>query len=337
MVIVRRLLIVLVLLALIIVGIALVSPGTVNIERSIRINAPQATVFALANDFRNSEKWSPWSDIAPDVTEVEFSGSERGVGAIMTWESEDAQVGSGSQRITLSEPFRTIETALSFEGQGEAATGLALRRVDEQTEVTWSYRQEFGLSIPGRLIGRFLDGWIGPDYERGLARLKALAERLPSTDFAGLGVVEVDVSSVQLASVVTQSEPTTGAISQALGQAFYEVLSFIRENELQQAGAPLKISIGLTDVYRFQAAIPVTGNATSGPRVKLVESYSGPALKVSHTGPYAMLSETHYKVQSYMAALGYTPAGPEWESYVSDPQDVPVEELRTEIFYPIKP
>ena len=30
-----------------------------------------------------------------------------------------------------------------------------------------------------RYIGLMFDGWIGPDYEKGLARLKAIAETPP--------------------------------------------------------------------------------------------------------------------------------------------------------------
>ncbi len=337
MIILRRLLIVLVLIALIIIGFALISPDRVRVERSILIDAPRATVFALANDFRNSEKWSPWADIAPEVTEVTFSGARRGVGAAMRWVSEDAQVGSGMQTITASEPFDRIAVDLSFEGQGEATADYRFRDVDGQTEVTWAYAQVFGMSIPGRLIGRFLDGWIGPDYERGLSRLKTLAEQLPRDDFADLDVVELELEAMPLALIETGSEPAADAIAQALGQAFFEVLTFMRENELEQVGAPRKINLGVTDLYRFQAAIPVSGTTEVPGRVKVIDSYSGPALKINHIGSYASLSNTHEKALAYMAALGFEPSGPEWESYVSDPQTVAVDALKTEIYYPVRP
>ncbi len=338
MLLVRRLIVALVLIALIVVGFALISPDRVNIQRSITIDAPAATVFSQINDHRLFNRWSPWAEKAPEVTEVEFTGPGRGVGARMRWQSEDPNVGTGEQTITVSEAYERIEVALSFEGQGEAIATYELAPVDGQTQVTWSYKQHFGWSIPGRLIGRLLEKYIGPDYERGLARLKTQAEGLPAADFADLAIKEVSVFPQPLALVETAAEPTSGAIAQSLGQAFFQVLTFMGENGLEQDGAPRKISLGLDSLYRFQAAIPVAGVVEDGSGgVVVAESYQGPALRATHIGPYQELADTHAKINAYVAALGLERNGSEWESYIDDPQQVAVDQLRTEIFYPIKP
>jgi effector-binding domain-containing protein len=41
-------------------------------------------------------------------------------------------------------------------------------------------------------------------------------------------------------------------------------------------------------------------------------------------------------VSAYLAALGIERDGDAWESYVSDPAEVPEEELLTYVYYPVR-
>ena len=63
----KKILIALLVLAALIVMIGFFLPATVHVERSITIDAPPATVFALANSFRGFNEWSPWAEIDPDT------------------------------------------------------------------------------------------------------------------------------------------------------------------------------------------------------------------------------------------------------------------------------
>ena len=47
----------------------------------------------------------------------------------------------------------------------------------ERTRATWSFDMDVGMNPLMRWMGLIIDGPIGADYERGLARLKELAER----------------------------------------------------------------------------------------------------------------------------------------------------------------
>ena len=53
-----------------------------------------------------------------------------------------------------------------------------------RTTVVWGYRKDLGFNPVDRYRGLSLDGEVGPDYERGLARLKAFAEAPPNADAA---------------------------------------------------------------------------------------------------------------------------------------------------------
>jgi len=58
---------------------AATKPDTIHVERSISIGASQEKIFALINDFRQWEAWSPYNkDPAMKKT---YSGSAGGKGA----------------------------------------------------------------------------------------------------------------------------------------------------------------------------------------------------------------------------------------------------------------
>jgi effector-binding domain-containing protein len=70
--------------------------------------------------------------------------------------------------------------------------------------------------------------------------------------------------------------------------------------------------------------------------VRLMQTYGGKVLKVTHTGPYGGLANTYDMLKSYVAAYGLEKAADEWEQYVSDPGRTPADELVTVIYYPVK-
>ena len=338
MILVRRLVIVLAIVIAAIVAYAYTLPDSTRVERSIVIERPAATVFAQLNDFRRFQLWSPWADIAPDVTTVEYSGAERGVGAVMRWASESPDVGKGQQTITVSEPNQRLVTALVFDDFGENGAGFDLAPAGAGTEITWWLEQEHGMNPAGRLIGSMLDGWVGPSYERGLERLKTLAEGLPADDFAELDVAEVVVEPAVWLVRPTTSAPSADAISSALGAAFLDILTSIEATAaLTRNGRPIRIDHGVVSgEVRFDAALPVTGDGSpADSAVRRIDAYAGPALRARHLGSYTSLAGTHAAVRAYAAALGYEPAGALWERYVGEPGEVPDSELLTEVYLPI--
>ena len=138
------------------------------------------------------------------------------------------------------------------------------------------------------------------------------------------------------------SRPEPAAISDAMGAAYFEILSFIDRHGLQDAGAPLSITRGFSgSQLAFDAAIPVRGVSDATPRdgatVRLGLTHAGPVIRVKHVGSYRDLATTHRKIAAYLAAHGIERNGDAWESYVSDPGKVPEEKLLTYVYYPIRP
>jgi hypothetical protein len=172
---VGRLLVVLIGLAIVLALVSFLLPREVTVTRSIVIDAPPEEVFPHIDSLQAFDKWSPWAGIDPEMQQS-FSGPERGVGNRMEWSSDDPDVGSGSQEITVSIPNERVETALDFGEMGQGTAWLDLAAVPEGTEVTWGLLADMGLNPVGRYIGLMMDRWVGADYQRGLERLKEIVE-----------------------------------------------------------------------------------------------------------------------------------------------------------------
>ena len=173
---VKILLGILVTLAVLFVIGGMVLPSERHVERSVVVKADQAKVFSLVNDFREFNKWSPWATYDPEGTRYEFSGPAAGVGSKMSWTSEHPNVGSGTQEIVDSQPNTMVKSKLTFEGfETPSYATFTLEPADDGTRLTWSFDANLD-SMIGRYMGLMLEKWVGGDYERGLARLKELAE-----------------------------------------------------------------------------------------------------------------------------------------------------------------
>jgi uncharacterized protein YndB with AHSA1/START domain len=169
------------LLALALLGLGFALPDTARISRNTEIQAPPETVFALLNGFSRFNEWSPWAQLDPG-TRYRIEGPESGEGARHLWESDNPSVGSGSQEIIESQPPQRIVIQLIFSGFD--SDNLSIYELEplaggQATRLHWIYETD----VKGNLMGRYfllaLDGLIGANYERGLARLKALLESPP--------------------------------------------------------------------------------------------------------------------------------------------------------------
>lgn len=329
-----------VVLLVLLAGIGMLLPRHAHVERAIVIDAPAATVFALVDGFKQFQKWSPWAALDPNAN-YKIEGPEFGVGAKQTWVGDPETVGSGSQEIVAIEPGVSVTSRLDFGDRGLAIARFALAPAEGGTHVTWSLETDNGAGPIGRWFGLLMDRWVGPDYEKGLAGLKTLAEGMPKEDFADLAVATIDSVPMTVAYVASQSSKDSSAMGEAIGAAYAKVVAFMGAHGLKQAGPPITINTRWDDSgYGFDAAIPVDkAPAKAVPDdspVKVKQTYGGKALKIVFKGPYGGMPPSYAKLTAYMAARGYESAGPSWDEYVSDPGTTPEAELTTNIYQPVK-
>ena len=162
-------------LVVIFVGGGYLLPNEVTVQRQTVINAPQEKVFALVGGYKRFNEWSPWVELDPK-TQYTFEGPESGVGAKMSWASNNPNVGTGSQTITEHVPNFHVAVDLDFGAMGKSQAYWDLKPEGTGTSVTWAFKMKLD-GMMDRWFGLMMDRFIGPDYEKGLAKVKALAEK----------------------------------------------------------------------------------------------------------------------------------------------------------------
>ncbi len=157
--------------------IGFASPRVAKMERSTTINASPEKIWPYLNNLRSFvENWSPWTEKDPNAEHV-YNDISEGVGAHYSWKGEKKKVGEGSMEIKTSEPMNLIKVHLEFKGRGDAMAGWILRdNGDGSCQVTWDFESDNGMNPMARLFGRMMDKFLGPDYENGLSKLKAVCE-----------------------------------------------------------------------------------------------------------------------------------------------------------------
>jgi len=146
------------------------------VEREQRIEGAPSAVYERIVDFHRWQAWSPWDDIDPELWRG-YEGAEAGVGAVYEW-AGNRKAGTGKMTITAVEPAASVTIELQFlrpfKSKGTVVFTLA---PDGSTTVTrWTMTGRRTPMLRFFEIFSSMDKIIGPDFEKGLARLKADVE-----------------------------------------------------------------------------------------------------------------------------------------------------------------
>jgi uncharacterized protein YndB with AHSA1/START domain len=162
-------------LAAVFLGVGLVLPSGFKVQRSVTIAAPPDKVYAFIADPRQWKAWSAWNRRDPAM-QVQYAGAASGTGAQWSWQSRTE--GNGAMEFVAAEPGERVAYLLTFPDMGMRSKGeLRLAPEAGGTRVTWINEGDMGRSPVNRWFGLFMDRLVGPDFEQGLAGLKALAEK----------------------------------------------------------------------------------------------------------------------------------------------------------------
>jgi uncharacterized protein YndB with AHSA1/START domain len=146
-----------------------------SVARSTTIAAPAEKVYALIADPREWKRWTVWNQRDPAM-QIMYIGPPSGTGAGWAWKSKSE--GDGKMTFTAAEANRRLAYELYFPDFGTTSSGaLELAPEGAGTKVTWSINGDMGSNPLFRWLALFGDQLTGPDFEAGLANLKALAEK----------------------------------------------------------------------------------------------------------------------------------------------------------------
>ncbi len=160
------------------VGAAAMQPEDFSVQRSVDVKASPDKVAALIADFHIWEKWSPWEKLDPAMKKT-YSGPSSGVGAVYEW-AGNGDVGKGRMTVLSIDPGKSLKIKLEFLEPWVATntTEFALAASGDTTKVTWKMSgKNEGLMAKFFGMCMNMDKMVGSDFEKGLAALKALAEK----------------------------------------------------------------------------------------------------------------------------------------------------------------
>ena len=180
--IVKKILLVLAIIFVVIAAIGYIFfPSHIHVERKAMINQKQSVVYNYVNNLGNWNSWSPWYQL-DSAAKYSFEGPASGAGATFSWESQNKDVGKGSMKITDAMPDSVIKQDLNFMEEGTAKSSFRFAPEGNATSVTWAFDVEAGVNPLFRIMGGFMDGMLGKDFEKGLANLKIKVEAIPVND-----------------------------------------------------------------------------------------------------------------------------------------------------------
>jgi hypothetical protein len=168
------------------VAVVATRPSAYHVERRLEVAAPADLVFGVLNDLHQFAGvlvlfGSPWEKLDPDMQKT-FEGPAAGVGQSLAWNG-NREVGRGRMTIEESVPGRKVGMKLEFVEPMKSTSTCALDLAGTPTGsiVTWS--MEGNHNFVGKAFGLFMDmdQMLGADLEKGLARLKTVAEAAAKT------------------------------------------------------------------------------------------------------------------------------------------------------------
>ena len=157
--------------------LAVMKPDQFRVSRSAAIKAPPEKIFPLINDFKAWTAWSPYENKDPAMKRT-YGSSTSGKGATYAWEG-NSNVGAGNMWITdAPAPSKlTLELNMAKPIEAHNIVDFTLVPAGDTTTVTRVMRGE--APYFAKIIHVFfnMDKMVGGDFEAGLAKLKATAEK----------------------------------------------------------------------------------------------------------------------------------------------------------------
>jgi effector-binding domain-containing protein len=306
-----------VLLALLILLLVLmfVMPTSVNVEKSMNINAPQNMVYNAVNNLKTWETWNPWQAMDENMA-MSYGDKTTGEGASYSWTSE--KMGNGTYTITEAKPGTSIKSHMDFQDQGEGTGYWRFSEDGNKTNVIWGFDTKIGR--PMNLMAPFMKGSMKSTMKNGLNSLKEMVvDRYKEKIYSGYRVVEIDLPERHF--VMNRAEIPMSGMQQFYAQNLGNLFAKVQAADVEMDGMPCGLYFkwdeqsGTADMA---AAIPVKDEL----RLKGAMSHSipsGKALQIDYFGEYEHIGNAHNAIDDYMNDYGLLNNTPIIEEYVTDP------------------
>lgn len=302
-----------------------------QLERSIAILAPAASVFSNVKDFKNWPIWSPWI-LAEPRCKIVYADN----GKSYSWDGDI--IGSGEMELLDSVENKELRYRLTFLTPWKSTSSVSFR-FEERDGITNTYWTMEG-SLPFFLfwMKKTMLAAIGMDYDRGLRMLKDHIElgKVPSElRFGGLETVGgFDYAGVRTTCALSQ-------IAERMPADLEKVSSELKGAGIEVSGPPVcfydkfDIAEGSTT---YTIGLPTKRKAKAPPGLVAGRLPSLKAYAIHHRGPYRHVGNSwaagmmHTRAKLFAQSKKNVP----FEVYENDPRRVSEEETRTSVYFPIR-
>lgn len=322
--------------------LALFSTPSTHVERSLEINAPAETVWSKISEFKKWEKWSPWKEKDPTINNT-YTGTEGEVGSKMSWVSDSSGVGYMELLEVIPNEKMVAKLAFTEPWESSSEDTFTLSENEGKTTVTWADHMDIPfLARPIMLFmgmnNEKMDEMMGPDFEKGLQNIKALAESDNTTSSQEIAVTKEEVGEAKFLGIRHKT-----SMSEVLKQEFFatnfgKIFGVVSSQNIQMAGNSSCIYFEWNEVDSTAEAfpcVPVTNSLEEAPEgMEIVTIPAGNVVKASFKGSFTGAMAAHQKIAEYCTSNNIK-TGIVYEEYVNAATVTDENEMITNIFYQI--
>jgi AraC family transcriptional regulator len=138
-------------------------------------------------------------------------------------------------------------------------------------------------------------------------------------------------------ALVVRSRVARSEIATTIAEGLGKVFAHMAATGSTLAGRPFSryLSAG-PGLLTMEVGVPIAAAGTSGGEVEAVTLPGGPSAFAVHMGPYDRLQETYAAIERWMESAGVRAGGAPWESYITDPAELPnPADWQTDVYWPI--
>jgi len=316
----------------VLVIIAFILPKTYKVERVVYISADKDLIYSLTSNFNKWDLWVPWTKEMDSTAVFEIQGPDGQVGTIWKWKGK--KMGEGTMTATELIPGQLVAYDLSFNNGKYQSKGKVVIEAGDSCKVSWTDEGDLGYNPMARYMGLFMEKMMGPDFEKGLAKLKKIAEE--RKNWPKIEETKMPFQTVLL--IRDSAGPKT--FEKVMGNAFEEIIAYMKKNKNKQTGSPFAIYYKWDSVTFFSVmdiGIPVEKVEKGSGRIKFMNIPEQNVIKAVYFGPYDKTGPTYNALMQYIKENNKEMVGGPWEIYVTNPMEVKdTMKWQTDIVFPVK-
>ncbi|MCX6249056.1 MAG: GyrI-like domain-containing protein [Bacteroidetes bacterium] len=329
----KKIILVIGILVVILILISFLLPKTYHVERSTVIKADKTIIYNLTSNLTKWDLWAPWTKSMDSTAVFELIGPDGQIGTVRKWDGKT--IGNGQMTLTQLNPGELVAYDLMFQhGKYNSKGKFIIEASGDSTKVSWSDNGDLGYNPISRYFGLFMGKMMGPYFEKGLAKLKQIAEARKGWPV----IIEKQMPEQNALIIKDSAGPKTYA--QVLGKGYGEIMQYIKTNKLQVTGPPFAIYLKWDSVTMFSVmdlCIPVEKAEKGKGRIQAEKLPVQNVVMALYYGPYDKTAMTYQILDQYCKESGKIITGGPWEIYVTDPMtEKDPMKVETDIIFPVK-